>query len=198
MRGRPEVGANDVLIIGNYLFAGRALPPALRSPYQITVSGTNAGTVYLQADVAYDRPLLAPYVAAAYLHCAADILARLTADVNEEQLNAAAASLLLPKARLYAEEVVPRLVGVAAGSGNGGQTASPTQRAGRQPRRLLQRAEAPGPVRVAGRVGFDLEATGRDIFERRGGGARQGSPGLSKRVSPHGAAPPALTIKERP
>ena len=53
-------------------------------------------------------------VVAAYLSSASDILSRPPANVSEAQLNAAAATLLLPKARLYAEEVVPRLAVVAA------------------------------------------------------------------------------------
>ncbi|MBA3804372.1 MAG: hypothetical protein H0X14_01475, partial [Acidobacteria bacterium] len=115
LKRQPEVTANDVLIVGNYLFTGAGVAEHLRS--QVFISPARVGDTHLQADISIDRPSLMPAVVRAYLNVATEVLGRPAVDAGDAKLKAAAAQLLLPKARRFTPDLVPRLSILAAASG---------------------------------------------------------------------------------
>lgn len=118
MNGRPNVAANDVLIIGNYLFASRFLRgTALASARPFGISSIQLGDTLIQADVAQVRPGISTTVARAYIGTATLVLGRGSDNPEEMKRRAAAAYLLLPHAQAFAPEFVPQLLGIQRGPG---------------------------------------------------------------------------------
>lgn len=118
MGGHPNVTANDVLIMGNYLFASRFMNAALlREPRMFGTSPIQLGEVLVQADVAQVRPDISTGTARAYLGAATQILERGSYDPEETKRRAAAAYLLLPHAQAFAPEFVPQLLAIQRGPG---------------------------------------------------------------------------------
>jgi hypothetical protein len=112
-----QVDANDLLIIGNYVFTSSALPPDMLSPERIFIAPIRVGNVNLQADVSADQPNMSPAMARAYLDAAALVLNRSVPDVNERLRYRATSYLLLMKAQHYAPDIVHRFAAVASGDG---------------------------------------------------------------------------------
>lgn len=115
LKVQPGVSADDVLLIGNYLFTGAGVPEHLRS--RVFISPARVGDTHLRADISVDRPNLMPAVVRAYVAVATETLGRAPADANDAKLKAAAAQLLLPKARRFNPDLVGRLSAIAAGGG---------------------------------------------------------------------------------
>lgn len=109
------VTPDDVLIIGNYLFTGANVPEHLRS--RVFISPARVGDTHLQADISVDRPNLMPAVVRAYVNVATETLGRPAVNAQDAKLKAAAAQLLLPKARRFNPDLVGRLSAIAAGGG---------------------------------------------------------------------------------
>lgn len=118
MSGQPNVTANDVLIMGNYLFASRFMnATVLRDSRMFGTSPIQLGEVLVQADVAQVRPDISTGTARAYLGAATQILERGSYDPEETKRRAAAAYLLLPHAQAFAPEFVPQLLAIQRGPG---------------------------------------------------------------------------------
>lgn len=109
MAAQPNSAANDVLILGNYIFAPRYMDPKLFNAPLFLTSQIQLGDVVVQADVAQARPNVSPGIARAYLAAATQSLEQGTSDVEEMQRRSAAAYLLLPHARTLAPELTSRL-----------------------------------------------------------------------------------------
>lgn len=112
-----KVDADDVLIIGNYLFTGHNVLAGTQASTQVFISPTRVGNIGLQADVAVDRPDISPVIIRAYLIAAINILDRTKSDPDAQSRNFAAAYLLLPKAKSFAPDLVPRLSAIANNAG---------------------------------------------------------------------------------
>jgi tetratricopeptide (TPR) repeat protein len=118
MSGQPNVTANDLLIVGNYLFAGRGWAP---NPVRdIRIAGSSPiqlGDVLLQADLTQVRPGISNTTARSYIGTATQVLERASYDSEEMKRRAAAAYLLLPHARAFAPEFVSQLSGIQSRAG---------------------------------------------------------------------------------
>lgn len=118
MSGQPNATANDVLIIGNYLFGPRGMTATnLANPRLAGTSSIQLGDVLVQSDVAQARPGISTPTARAYLGTATQFLERGSYDPEETKRRAAAAHLLLPHARALAPEFVPQLISIQRGPG---------------------------------------------------------------------------------
>jgi hypothetical protein len=118
MNGQPNVAANDVLIIGNYLFASRFLHATrLAAARPFGISSIQLGDVVVQADVAQVRPGISTSVARAYIGTATQILERGANNPEEMKRKAAAAYLLVPHAQAFAPEFVSQLSAIQRGPG---------------------------------------------------------------------------------
>jgi hypothetical protein len=116
MNGQPNVAANDVLIIGNYLFASRFLRgTALASARPFGISPIQLGDILIQADVAQVRPGISTTLARAYIGTATQILGRGSNNPEEMKRRAAAAYLLLPHAQAFAPEFASQLSAIQRG-----------------------------------------------------------------------------------
>lgn len=116
--GQPNVTANDVLVMGNYLFASRSMSATLlRETRLFTTSKIQLGDVLVEADVAQVRPGNSPAAIGAYLGSATQLLGRGSYDPEETKRRAAAAYLLLPHAQAFAPEFVPQLLAIQRGPG---------------------------------------------------------------------------------
>ena len=105
----PAVQTNDILVIGNYLFASSRVDPKLLSLPQIFISPAWVNGILLQADVSVARPGIAPATARAYLSAATHMLLRPSDDADENLRKFAATRLLIPHAQVFAPEVVSQL-----------------------------------------------------------------------------------------
>jgi tetratricopeptide (TPR) repeat protein len=112
MSGQPNVAANDVLIMGNYLFASRFLPV---TPRFFGVSQIRLGEVLVQADVAQVRTGNSTVAARSYIGNATLILGRGSDNPEEMKRRAAAAYLLLPHAQAFAPEFASQLSAIQRG-----------------------------------------------------------------------------------
>lgn len=118
MSGQPNVTANDVLIMGNYLFASRFMGATLlKDSRMFGTSPIQLGDVVVEADVAQVRPGNSPATTVAYIGTATQIIERGSNDPEETKRRAAAAHLLLPHAQAFAPELVPRLLSIQRGPG---------------------------------------------------------------------------------
>jgi hypothetical protein len=117
INGQPHISADDLLILGNYLFASAALHLSRLSTPPLLVSPIKLGDVVVQADVSQVRPGTPLEIKRAYLITSTQILERATYDAGEMMRRAAAAYLLLPHARSFAPESVPQLLNIQSRSG---------------------------------------------------------------------------------
>jgi hypothetical protein len=118
MSGQPNVTANDVLIMGNYLFASRFMSASLLKETRIFgTTKIQLGDVLVEADVAQVRPGNSAAAIGAYLGAATQLLGRGSYDPEETKRRAAAAYLLLPHAQAFAPEFVPQLLAIQRGPG---------------------------------------------------------------------------------
>jgi len=118
LSGQPNVTANDVLIVGNYLFAGRGWAPnPLRDIRMVGSSPIQLGEVLIQADLTQVRPGISNTTARSYIGTATQVLERASYDPEEMKRRAAAAYLLLPHARAFAPEFVSQLSGIQSRAG---------------------------------------------------------------------------------
>jgi tetratricopeptide (TPR) repeat protein len=118
MSGQPNVTANDVLIIGNYLFAGRGwVANPLVDIRIVGSSPIQLGDVLLRADLRQVRPGISNTTARTYIGTATQVLERASYDPEEMKRRAAAAYLLLPHARAFAPEFVSQLSGIQSRAG---------------------------------------------------------------------------------
>lgn len=118
LRGRTNVEADTLLILGNYLFSGHPLP-SNEPPQRIMVSPVRVGSVSLAADVVLNREGFTPSLAPAFLTAAAEILSRPVEDAGEQRRYSAAAFLLIPKAKEFAPGLIAAFAAVAQRSGAG-------------------------------------------------------------------------------
>jgi tetratricopeptide (TPR) repeat protein len=117
MSEQPNVTADNVLIIGNYLFAARHLDVKLLTAPQVFISPITLGDVVLQADVSQVRPGISAAATRAYIGAATQIMERPSYDLDETKRRAAAAFLLLPHAQLLAPEFAPQLLSIQRRAG---------------------------------------------------------------------------------
>ncbi len=118
LRGRQNVQADTLLILGNYLFSGHPLP-SNETAQRIMISPVRVGNVSLAADVVLNREGFTPSLAPAYLVAAAAILGRPVEDVGELRRYSAAAFLLIPKAKEFAPGLVAAFAALAQRSDAG-------------------------------------------------------------------------------
>jgi tetratricopeptide (TPR) repeat protein len=118
MSGQPNVTANDVLVMGNYLFASRFMSATLlKDSRMFGTSPIQLGDVVVEADVAQVRAGNSTPATGAYIGTATQIIERGSYDPEETKRRAAAAHLLLPHAQAFAPEFVPRLLSIQRGPG---------------------------------------------------------------------------------
>lgn len=112
----PTTEANDVLLLGNYLFTTSVLQTQLPGG-RLMVSPARVGAVSVIADVSVNRRGISAEMVRPYLEAAAQVLSRDVADVTEKQRRYAAAYLLLPKAQRFAPDLTNSFSLIAAGTG---------------------------------------------------------------------------------
>lgn len=133
----PAVQTNDILVIGNYLFASSRLDPKLLSQPQVFISPAWVNGILLQADVSVARPGISAPTARAYLSAATHMLLRPSDDADENLRKFAATRLLIPHAQVFAPEVVKQLSAVQPGSkisatgSEAGDAAAPDEKNGK-------------------------------------------------------------------
>jgi hypothetical protein len=142
--------ANDVLLLGNYLFTSSLVPTQLPGA-KLMVSPTRVGTISVIADVSVNRRGISAELVRPYLEVAAEVLARDATDIAEKQRRYAAAYLLLPKAQRFAPELVSRFSLIAASTGQDLAKATDADR------KAATRAADSGPL--------DLETVQRKVDE---------------------------------
>lgn len=103
------VQTNDILIIGNYLFASGRLDPKFLTAPQVFISPAWVSGILLEADVSVARPGISATTARAYLSAATHMLVRTSDDADENLRKFAATRLLIPHAQVFAPELVPQL-----------------------------------------------------------------------------------------
>ena len=146
----PTTEANDVLLLGNYLFTTSLVQTQLPGG-RLMVSPTRVGAVSVIADVSVNRRSISAELVRPYLEAAAEVLARDATDVAEMQRRYAAAYLLLPKALSFAPDLVSRFSLLAAGTGQDLAKATDADR------KAATKASDSGPL--------DLETVQRKIDE---------------------------------
>jgi hypothetical protein len=104
LRAQPKPSGYQIMALGNYLFSSFDLTkqPEYADGYMlVTVGGVNV--INLQ----FTRPGNTPQVLRAYLEASLDMLSRPATDTRLQQLDYAAAYLLLPRARESAPDLAP-------------------------------------------------------------------------------------------
>jgi hypothetical protein len=114
LEGQSDTSADDLLTIGNYLFTTSFRAPGVAQDMLI-VSPVYVGRVSFHADISVDRPEISPEIVEEYLRSSVVVLTRQVNDEKTVSQNRAAAFLLLPKARRFAQQYVAILGNLATG-----------------------------------------------------------------------------------